>query len=118
MKVALFSIFAMCCATAHAACGNGVFTGNGIPCSDLIDIDFDINLDGATYAYCDGANKKTWTDSSTPGNFNWCRTELIVSSNRNTGRTSGICNSNDEQCSGARAYCTRIGGTYRAGTGC
>ena len=118
MKATLFGIFMVCCTAAHAACGNGVFTGNGIDCSELVDLDFDIGLDGATYAFCDGASNKAWKALSTPDVYNWCRTELFTSSNRNIGRLSGVCNSGSAKCADTRTYCAQIGGAYTAGVGC
>lgn len=80
-------------------------------CDDAteIDIKFDINLDGDTFAKCNNVNYQTWKASSTPSDFNWCRTELFACSGTHF---SGVCNRASAYCEAARQYCATLGGDF------
>ncbi|EED82820.1 predicted protein [Postia placenta Mad-698-R] len=77
--------------------------------ADEIDIKFDIGLDGDTFATCKNVNWNTWEASSTPGDFNWCRTEWTRCSGTHR---SGVCNRGSKFCEAARQYCAKLGGSF------
>ncbi|KAF9806039.1 hypothetical protein IEO21_08829 [Rhodonia placenta] len=74
-----------------------------------IDIKFDVNLDGETFAKCNNVNYQTWKASTTPGDFAWCRTEWTKCSGTHS---SGVCNRANVFCEAARQYCSTLKGDF------
>ncbi|KAL0956731.1 hypothetical protein HGRIS_002851 [Hohenbuehelia grisea] len=86
----------------RAACDNAQY----------IDVFFDVNLDGDRFAQCLNVPINNWAQSSTPGDFNWCRKELLRCSQANASNASGVCNRATSFCAAAQNYCTTLGGDF------
>ncbi|KDQ58726.1 hypothetical protein JAAARDRAFT_678418 [Jaapia argillacea MUCL 33604] len=80
---------------------------------DYIDVNFDINFDGATFVACLGVSVNNWSGSSTLVDFAYCRQELTSCSPYDGSHLSGVCFRANEFCDAARSYCDTLQGYFQ-----
>ncbi|KDQ53536.1 hypothetical protein JAAARDRAFT_137075, partial [Jaapia argillacea MUCL 33604] len=75
-----------------------------------VDIKFDVNLDGPTFATC--RNVPVGNIGSTPKDFAYCKPEFTRCSPYDKTHTSRVCVRNTAFCKAAQEYCTKLKGKY------
>ncbi|KDQ53535.1 hypothetical protein JAAARDRAFT_197343 [Jaapia argillacea MUCL 33604] len=77
-----------------------------------VDVKFDVNFDGPTFATCRNVPIANYDASSTPYDFAYCKPEFTRCSPYDSSHGSRVCVRNNVFCRAAELYCAKLKGDY------
>ncbi|KAF9141019.1 hypothetical protein BG015_001426, partial [Linnemannia schmuckeri] len=109
--IAIIGLFSMTASTGSCASigDDALVKRSSCGYASYIDVVFDVNFDGARFATCKNVPINNWSQSSTPGDFAWCRKEWTKCSTYDASHVSGVCVRGNIFCKAAEDYCTTLG---------
>ncbi|KAF9576669.1 hypothetical protein EC968_007017 [Mortierella alpina] len=83
----------------------------------LVDVDFyDTITSSGAYATCCYVRADTFSSSTTPSTFTWCKSDYYLNTKSyHTRRTASCTVDKDDYPNAARSHCMTLGGTYITG---